>query len=90
MTIEHIFGKEQPTKIFKVAFDETKTKVISARTCKVDTSGSLYVNERGVPPIKKQILNRMMCLNFFENTEKVKPTQVSTTLQRMSKSFQLQ
>ena len=30
-----------------------------------------------------------MYLNFFENTEKVKPTQISTTLQRMSKNFHL-
>ena len=28
-------------KVFKVAFDEIKTKVISARICKVDASGSL-------------------------------------------------
>ena len=58
MTMEHIFGKEQSKKIFKVAFGETKTKVISARVCKVDASGSLHVNERErrrerVPPIKK-------------------------------------
>ena len=46
MTMEHIFGKEQSKKIFKVAFGETKTKVISARVCKVDASGSLHVNER--------------------------------------------
>ena len=37
---------ETAKKIFKIAFDETKTKVISARICKVDASGSLYVNER--------------------------------------------
>ena len=30
-----------------------------------------------------------MYLNFFENTEKVKPTQISTTLQSMSKNFHL-
>ena len=34
--------------IFKVTFDETKIKVISARICKVDASGSLYVNERKI------------------------------------------
>ena len=33
-------------KIFKVAFDETKTKVINARICKVDASCSLYVKGR--------------------------------------------
>ena len=33
-------------KIFKVAFDESKTKAISAKICKVDASDSLYVNER--------------------------------------------
>ena len=31
----------------------------------------------------------MIYLNFFENTEKVKPTQISTTLQCMSKIFQI-
>ena len=40
-------------KIFKVAFDETKTKAISARICKVDSSGSLYVNVRGGATYKK-------------------------------------
>ena len=33
-------------KIFKVAFDEATTKLISARIGKVDTSGSLHANER--------------------------------------------
>ena len=33
-------------KIFELAFDETKTQAISARICKVDSSGSLYVNDR--------------------------------------------
>ena len=45
MAIERIFGQEPP-KIFKVAFDEIKTKVISARISKVDLRGSLFVNKR--------------------------------------------
>ena len=45
MAIEHIFGRNSQ-KIFKVAFDETKTKVISARICKVDLDGSFFVNKR--------------------------------------------
>ena len=40
-------------KIFKVAFDETKIKVVSAGICKVDASGSLYVNEREGATYKK-------------------------------------
>ena len=40
-------------KIFKVAFDKTKAKVISARICKVAWSGSLYVNERKGTTYKK-------------------------------------
>ena len=31
----------------------------------------------------------MIYLNFFENTENVKPTQISITLQCMSKIFQI-
>ena len=32
--------------MFQVVFDEIKTKVISARICKIDATGSLYVIER--------------------------------------------
>ena len=46
MTMDHIFENEQPKEIFKVAFDEAKTKLISARIFKVDTNGSLHANER--------------------------------------------
>ena len=41
--------KETAKKVFKVALDETKTKVISARICKADASGSFYVNGREGP-----------------------------------------
>ena len=41
-----MYSKRNSNKIFKVAFDETKTKVIRARISKVDSSGVLYVNER--------------------------------------------
>ena len=40
-------------KIFKVAFDETKIKVNSARIFQVDASGSLYVNKREGATYKK-------------------------------------
>ena len=40
-------------KIFKVAFDETKIKVNSARIFKVDAGGSLYVNKREGATYKK-------------------------------------
>ena len=40
-------------KIFKVAFDEIKAKVISARICEVDVSDSLYVKEREGATYKK-------------------------------------
>ena len=50
MTMEHIFGKEQPKS--KVAIDETKTKMISGRICKVYASG-LYDNEREGATYKK-------------------------------------
>ena len=40
--MEHVFGKEQPKKFKKVAFDGTKTNMISVKISKVDSSGSLY------------------------------------------------
>ena len=40
-----------------------------------------------VPPIKKINIESDDVLNFFQNTEKVKPIQISTTLQRMWKKF---
>ena len=44
--MKHVFGNEQPKKIFKLGFDETKANVIRVIICQVDSSDSLYVNER--------------------------------------------
>ena len=80
-------------KIFKVAFDETKTKVISARICKPLNylSDSLYVNERErerESAIYKKInIESDNVFKFFENTEKVKPTQISTRYNVCQKVF---
>ena len=81
--------KETAKKIFKIAFDETKTKVISARICKVDASGSLYVNEREGAIYKKINIESDDVFEFFREYRESKANPNSTTLQRMSKSFQL-
>ena len=44
--MKHVFGNEQPKKIFKLGFDETKANVIRVIICQVDSSDSLHVNER--------------------------------------------
>ena len=59
--------------MFQVVFDEIKTKVISARICKIDATGSLYVIER----------EREREREGVTYTKKVKSTQISTTLQSM-------
>ena len=81
--------KRTAKKIFKVAFEETKTKVISARICKVDASGSLYVNEREGAIYKKINIESDDVFEFFREYRESKANPNSTTLQRMSKSFQL-
>ena len=81
--------KRTAKKIFKVAFEETKTKVITARICKVDASGSLYVNEREGAIYKKINIESDDVFEFFREYRESKANPNSTTLQRMSKSFQL-
>ena len=77
--------KRTAKKIFKVAFEETKTKVISARICKVDASGSLYVNEREGAIYKKINIESDDVFEFFREYRESKSNPNSTTLQRMSK-----
>ena len=53
MKMEHIFGKEQPKRIFKVALDETKTKMISAEFAKMIRVVIYMLTRERVPPIIK-------------------------------------
>lgn len=52
-------------------------------------SGSSYVNERDGTTNKKINIESYDVFELFENTKKIKPTQISTTLQRMPKGFQI-
>ena len=63
--------------------------MISARICKVDASGSLYVNEREGAIYKKINIESDDVFEFFQEYRESKANPNSTTLQRMSKSFQL-
>ena len=59
-------------KIFKVAFDETKIKVNSARIFKVDAGGSLYVNKREGATYKKINIESDDVFELFWEYRKIK------------------
>ena len=63
--------------------------MVCARICKADVSGSSYVDEREVATYKKMNIESSDVFKLFENTKTVMPNQISTTLQRMPKSFQV-
>ena len=63
--------------------------MIFPRICNVDVSGSSYVNERDGTTNKKINIESYDVFELFENTKKIKPTQISTTLQHMPKGFQI-
>ena len=65
--------------MFQIVFDEIKTKVLSARICKIDATGSLYVIERERERDRERERER----EGVTYTKKVKSTQISTTLQSM-------
>ena len=68
---EAYIRKATAKKIFEVAFDEAKTNEISARICKVDSSGSLYVNKRQGATYKKvNILNHMI-VNYMKTFSRI-------------------